>query len=270
MAVKDYIRERFFPHMWCQGCGNGTVMSNMIRALEQLGLDKNEIVLVTGIGCSARMAGYVDAHTMHTLHGRALAFAMGVKMSRPELTLIVPMGDGDAFSAGGNHFINAARRNVDMTAIIVNNRVYGMTGGQFSAMSGAGTTSTTSPYKTIDPAFDAASLAVAAGATFVARTTTYHVRQLRDYIARAIDHKGFSVVEVMSQCPTYFGRKNKIGDPVKMLEQTKADTPPIGSNAILQDTALTEIGVFVEREAPEYCEQYQGVMDRAMKDGPDE
>jgi len=129
MAVQDYIRQRFLPHLWCAGCGHGIIMGNMIRAIDQLKLKKNDIVVVSGIGCSSRMPGYLDFHTMHTLHGRAIAFAMGVKMGRPELNVIVPMGDGDALAIGGNHLIHAARRNVDLTAIIMNNNIYGMTGG---------------------------------------------------------------------------------------------------------------------------------------------
>ena len=151
MAVKDFLRERFFPHLWCAGCGHGMVLNGLIRAIEQLGLSKNEIVMVSGIGCSSRITGYVDFHTLHTIHGRALAFATGVKMSRPELNLIVPMGDGDALAIGGNHFIHAARRNIDITAIVMNNRIYGMTGGQFSPLSGESINATTAPYQTIDP-----------------------------------------------------------------------------------------------------------------------
>ena len=136
MAVKDYLRERFFPHMWCPGCGHGTILNSLIRAVEELQLNKNEIVMTSGIGCSARISGYVDFHSLHTLHGRALAFATGVKLSRPNLTVLVPMGDGDALAIGGNHFIHAARRNLDMTAVVMNNRIYGMTGGQFSPLTG--------------------------------------------------------------------------------------------------------------------------------------
>ncbi len=143
MAVKDYLRERFFPHLWCPGCGHGTVLNGLLQAIEKLGFSRNEIVMVSGIGCSARITGYVDFHTLHTIHGRALAFATGVKMSRPELNLIVPMGDGDALAIGGNHFIHAARRNIDITAIVMNNRIYGMTGGQFSPLSGEGIMATT-------------------------------------------------------------------------------------------------------------------------------
>jgi 2-oxoglutarate ferredoxin oxidoreductase subunit beta len=158
MAVKDYLRERFFPHLWCAGCGHGMVLNGLIRAIEKMGMSKNEIVMVSGIGCSSRITGYVDFHTLHTIHGRALAFATGVKMSRPELNLIVPMGDGDALAIGGNHFIHAARRNIDITAIVMNNRIYGMTGGQFSPLSGESVSATTAPYQTIDPGFDVVEL----------------------------------------------------------------------------------------------------------------
>ncbi len=229
MAIRDYIRERFFPHIWCPGCGHGMVLNAMLHGIEKMGLAKNEIVMVSGIGCSARIAGYVDFHSMHTLHGRALAFATGVKMSRPELNVIVPMGDGDALAIGGNHFIHAARRNIDMTALVMNNRIYGMTGGQFSPLSGYGTQASTAPYSTIDHGFDIVSMATAAGATFVARSTTYHVRELSGYIRRAIAHEGFSVVEILTQCPTYFGRQNRAGSAVEMLESYKDRTVSLDS-----------------------------------------
>ena len=265
MAIKDYIRERFFPHMWCPGCGHGTVLNSMLRAVEQLGMSKNEIVMVSGIGCSSRISGYVDFHTLHTLHGRALAFATGVKMSRPELNLIVPMGDGDALAIGGNHFIHAARRNIDMTAIVMNNRVYGMTGGQYSPLSGYGTFATTAPYMNIDHDFDIVQLSIAAGASFVARTTTYHARQMTDIIRQAIIHEGFAVVEVMSQCPTYFGRKNRAGSATDMMKSYKESTTPIGSKAKKENPDLIERGIFVQKEVPEYCAEYDKIIQRAMK-----
>ena len=265
MAVKDYIRERFFPHMWCPGCGHGIVLNSMLRAIEKLGMNKNDIVMVSGIGCSARISGYVDFHTLHTIHGRALAFATGVKMSRPEVNIIVPMGDGDALAIGGNHFIHAARRNIDLTAIVMNNRIYGMTGGQYSPLSGYGIRATTAPYMNIDHDFDVVELAKSAGATFVARTTTYHVQQITDIIQQAILHKGFSVVEIMSQCPTYFGRKNKEGSAVDMLERYKKTTTPIGSKAKKENPDLIERGIFVQKEMPEYCEEYEKVIEMAMK-----
>jgi 2-oxoglutarate ferredoxin oxidoreductase subunit beta len=265
MAVKDYLRERFFPHLWCPGCGHGMVLNGLLQAIEKLGMSKNEIVMVSGIGCSSRVTGYVDFHTLHTIHGRALAFATGVKMARPELNLIVPMGDGDALAIGGNHFIHAARRNIDITAIVMNNRIYGMTGGQFSPLSGENIRATTAPYLTIDPSFDVVELSKAAGATFVARTTSYHIQQMTDIIRQAILHEGFAVVEVLSQCPTYFGRKNKAGDAVDMVRYFKKNTTSIGSKAKQENADLIERGIFVQKEAPEYCSEYEKVVQEAMK-----
>jgi 2-oxoglutarate ferredoxin oxidoreductase subunit beta len=265
MAVKDYLRERFFPHLWCPGCGHGMILNGLLQAIEKLGMSKNEIVMVSGIGCSSRVTGYVDFHTLHTIHGRALAFATGVKMARPELNLIVPMGDGDALAIGGNHFIHAARRNIDITAIVMNNRIYGMTGGQFSPLSGENIRATTAPYLTIDPSFDVVALSKAAGATFVARTTSYHIQQVTDIIRQAILHPGFAVVEILSQCPTYFGRKNKAGDAVDMVQYFKTNTTPIGSKAKQEDSDLIERGIFVQKEEPEYCSEYEKVVQKAMK-----
>ena len=265
MAMKDYIRERFFPHMWCPGCGHGIILNGLVRAVEALGLTKNELVVVSGIGCSSRISGYVDFHSLHTLHGRALAFATGVKLSKPKLSVIVPMGDGDALSIGGNHFIHAARRNINITALVMNNRIYGMTGGQYSPLSGIGIKATTAPYASIDNAFDCVALAKAAGATFVARTTVAHVDQLSDLIKKAMRHDGFSVVEIFSQCPTYFGRKNKQGGAVDMLKLFKEITVPVGSNKKQEDAKVFERGIFVERELPEYCRAYDQVIARAQK-----
>ena len=188
-------------------------------------------------------------------------------MSRPELNLIVPMGDGDALAIGGNHFIHAARRNIDITAIVMNNRIYGMTGGQFSPLSGEGIMATTAPFANIDHSFDVVELSKAAGATFVARTTSYHVQQMTDILKKAILHEGFSVVEVLSQCPTYFGRKNKAGDAVDMIKWFKNNTTPIGSKAKQENPDLIERGIFVQKDSPEYCNQYDKILERAMGTG---
>jgi len=267
MAVTDYVRKRFFPHLWCPGCGHGIVLNALLRAVESLGLSKNDIVMVSGIGCSARISGYVDFHTLHTLHGRALAFATGIKMSKPDVKVLVPMGDGDALAIGGNHFIHAARRNIDLTAIVLNNRIYGMTGGQFSPLSGCAVNATTAPFSSIDNAFDVVALATAAGATFVARTTTYHVTELEKLLKQAIGHRGFSVVEVFSQCPTYFGRKNNEGSAVQMLRNFKERTARLGSSALEKDGDLIPRGVFVQRQAPEYCEEYEKLVSRVRGAG---
>ena len=262
MGTRDYIRERFFPHMWCPGCGHGTVLNCLIRAVEELGLDKSDVVVASGIGCSARISGYVDFHSLHTLHGRALAFATGVKFSQPELTLIAPMGDGDALAIGGNHFIHAARRNIDITAIVMNNRIYGMTGGQYSPMSFTGDVATTASYGNIDNPFDAVKLATAAGASFVARTTTYHAKEGISILKKAIQHKGFSMVEFLSQCPTQYGRRNQMANASAMLEYFKTHTVPIGSIKAAENSDILERGIFVDEVRTEYCEAYEQVIQR--------
>ena len=264
MGIENYIRERFFPHLWCAGCGHGMVLNALLRAIDSLGLSKNEITMVSGIGCSARLTGYVDFHTLHTLHGRALAFATGVKMAKPELNVIVPMGDGDALAIGGNHFIHAARRNIAITAIVMNNRVYGMTGGQYSPLSPHGAMATTAPYTNIDQRFDLAALAASAGATFVARTTTYHTKEMIDMFRQAIVHEGFAVVEVLSQCPTYYGRHNKEGSAVDMLGLFKNMTKPMGTKTEEKDAPLIERGIFVQKDLPEYCSTYDTIVANAQ------
>jgi len=242
------------PHIWCPGCGHGIVLGALLRAVQRMELDRSNVVMVSGIGCSSRIEGYTDFHTLHTLHGRALAFATGVKLARPELTILVPMGDGDALAIGGNHFIHAARRNIDLTAIIMNNQTYGMTGGQSSPMTGCGDYATTAPYGNLDQPFDAVELARAAGATFVARSTTYHVQELSRFLEAAIRHNGFSVVEVLSQCPTYYGRKNEKGDAVQMLEWYRDNTMSITSPE--DGNGKIRTGIFLDVERPEYTASY--------------
>ncbi len=264
MAIQDYIRQRFFPHIWCPGCGHGIILNSLLHAVEKMELDKNKIAMVSGIGCSSRISGYVDFHTLHTLHGRALAFATGLKLQKPEITVLVPMGDGDALAIGGNHFIHAARRNIDMTVLVMNNRIYGMTGGQYSPLSGGGIFSTTAPYGNIDPRFDTVRMAESAGATFVARTTTYHVHQMVNLIYEAILHKGFSVVEILSQCPTYFGRQNKFESAVDMMQFYKENTTPIGSKGKQENPHLIERGVFFRELRREYCTAYDDIITLAQ------
>jgi 2-oxoglutarate/2-oxoacid ferredoxin oxidoreductase subunit beta len=263
---KEYIRQRFFPHIWCPGCGHGIVLGALLRAVHELGLNKNEIVITSGIGCSSRISGYVDFHSLHTIHGRALSFATGVKLSKPDLKAIVPMGDGDSLAIGGNHFIHAARRNIDITAIVMNNKIYGMTGGQFSPLSGSGKKATTAPYSTIDREFDVVDLAKSSGATFVARSTVFHATECKNLLKKAINHKGFSVVEILTQCPTYYGRKNKEGDAVQMMEGYKTNTVKIGSKKLEKNPDLIQRGIFVETtDIPEYCESYDKIIKTAMK-----
>ena len=220
--IHKYLRhEKKFPHVWCPGCGNGIVLGALIRAIDRTGFAKDDIVLVSGIGCAGRMTVYVDFNTLHTTHGRALTFATGVKLANPRLQVIVVMGDGDATAIGGNHFIHAARRNLNLTAIIINNNIYGMTGGQYSPTTPYGAKSATSMYGHVEHAFSIGELAVCAGAALVGRGTVYHATLLDQLIEQAIKKRGFAVVEVISHCHTQFGAKNKLGGAVEMMRQQK-------------------------------------------------
>jgi 2-oxoglutarate ferredoxin oxidoreductase subunit beta len=267
--IHHYLRHaKKFPHIWCPGCGNGIVLGCLLRAIDVTGWGKDEVVLASGIGCSSRAPVYVDFNTLHTAHGRVLAFATGVKLARPELKVVTLMGDGDAVGIGGNHFIHACRRNIDITAVIVNNFIYGMTGGQQSPATPKGALSTTSLQGAVDQPFDIARLAAAAGATFVARTTTYHVLELEGLLGRAFGHDGFSVVEVIAACPTCYGRRNRLGGPVEMMKWQKAAAIPVKKAEAAADGDLAGrivTGVIVEREAPEYVAQYAEIQEQAIQ-----
>ncbi len=221
MIAPDWFREDRLPHIYCTGCGNGTVINCTLAAVEEMGWKHNETAFISGIGCSSRAPGYILADSLHTTHGRALAFATGVKMARPGLNVIVFTGDGDLAAIGGNHFIHACRRNVDMTVICMNNQIYGMTGGQGSPTTPEGAISTTTPYGSSEPVFDLAELAVAAGANYVARWTSYHVTELTKAIATGMRTPGLAFIEVRTQCPTNFGRYNRLRTIPDMIEYLK-------------------------------------------------
>src|SRR5690554_2832804 len=222
--VEKYYRMDKLPHIWCPGCTHGITMNAVVQAIDSLGYSKDEVCIVSGIGCSSRATGYMDFNTLHTTHGRALPFATGIKMANPDLKVIVITGDGDATAIGGNHFIHACRRNIDITTIVFNNNIYGMTGGQYSPLTPTTALGTTAPYGNIDPTFDICKLADAAGANYVARGTAYHTQMLIKLIKKGMENNGFSLIEALSTCPTYFGRKNKKGDAVGMMEQLKDAT----------------------------------------------
>ena len=271
--VHDWLRvKKKFPHLWCPGCGIGIVLGATIRTLEALNYKKDDVVMVSGIGCTGRIPVYVDVNTLHTTHGRALTFATGIKLAKPNLKVIVFMGDGDALAIGGNHFIHAARRNIDITAIIVNNNIYGMTGGQASPTTPLGSKATTAVYGAIERPFDTCELAKAAGATFVARSTVYHVKQLESMLRQGLDHKGFSVVEIISNCHTYYGRLNKLGEPINMLNEMKEKSVPY-SPELDVEKAMAEgkeyvIGVLKrDTERPEYCTLYEDIISAAIGGG---
>ncbi len=264
-----YLRHhKKFPHVWCPGCGIGIVLGSLIRAIEQLGLEKDEIVLASGIGCSGRMPTYVDFNTLHTTHGRALTFASGIKLAKPSLNVITVMGDGDATAIGGNHFIHAARRNIDLTAIIINNQIYGMTGGQASPTTPYGANSTTSSFTNIEHAFSIAELAVAAGASFVARGTVYHAVQLDKLIEKGIRKNGFSVVEVMSNCHVQFGKRNNMGDPVTMLNWFKEHAVSKDNGSSMPPDSLDDnfsIGILADVDKPDYIAEYKKIRQKAKR-----
>jgi len=264
----EYLRhDKRFPNMWCAGCGIGIVMGSLIRAVAHLELDKDEVAVISGIGCTGRMPVYLDFNTMHTTHGRALAFATGLKMARPGMTVIVVMGDGDALAIGGNHFIHTARRNIDLTAIIVNNLTYGMTGGQVSPTTPTGKLATTAPYGNVDQSFPIAELAKAAGASLVARSTVYHVTELDKLLVKAIQKKGFSVVEAVSYCHTGYGRLNRLGRPVDMMRALKEDAVTVkAADEMSADELKGRIvrGLLHEADLPEYTELYAQVIAQAQ------
>ena len=266
--IETSFRMEKFPHIWCPGCGHGIIMASIARAIEKLGLDKDKVCVVSGIGCSSRAPGYMDFNTLHTTHGRALAFATGVKLANPELEVIVIAGDGDLSAIGGNHLIHAARRNIGLTTICFNNNIYGMTGGQSSPTTPTNEKGTTAPYGNIDKPFDITQLAIGAGATYAAKTTVYHVPQMDKLMEAAIAHKGFSLVEAISICPTYYGRKNKKGSVVDMMtwlkdnfvDRTVAEKLPPEKVA-----GKHLMGEIMNKTAPEYTEEYDKIIAQLKK-----
>ncbi len=265
--IHKYLRhEKKFPHVWCPGCGNGIVLGALIRAVDRTGFTKDDIVLVSGIGCAGRMSVYVDFNTLHTTHGRALTFATGVKLANPRLQVIVVMGDGDATAIGGNHFIHAARRNLNLTALIINNQIYGMTGGQYSPTTPMGAKTTTSLYGHLEQPFAIAELAVAAGAAWVGRSTVYHASHLDQLIEAAILKKGFAVVEVISHCHTQFGRRNRMGGPAEMMRWQKEVAVRVEKARTMSPEELRgkiTIGILADRDLPSYTREYKKIQQAA-------
>jgi len=237
-------------------------MRAFMAAAEELGLDRDRTVLVSGIGCSGRITGYLDFNTVHTTHGRALAFATGIKLASPQLEVIVFMGDGDAVAIGGNHFIHAARRNMDLAAIVFNNHVYGMTGGQYSPTTTLASIATTAPYGMVERPFDISELAVAAGATYVARGTVYHASQLAGYIAKAIDKEGFGVVEAMTYCHVTHGRRNEMPNPVENMMWFKDNTIWVRAARERGSGGKLVVGELVDREYGEYVREYEQLIQK--------
>ena len=262
--IDQYFRPGRLPHIWCPGCGHGVVTGCIVKAIDKLALSKDEVAVVSGIGCSSRASGYLDFNTVHSAHGRALPVATGIKLADPKLTVIVVTGDGDATAIGGNHLIHAARRNIDMTVVLYNNSIYGMTGGQYSPMTPVHAKATTAPYGTIERDFNVAELVKAAGATFVARSTSFHAQMTTDLIAKGIAHKGFSLIEVVSACPTSYGRQNKMGGPADMMKwQRDHGVPMVAYEKLSAEDKLIKfpIGLLYEvTDAQEYTEAYDALI----------
>jgi len=262
--IYQYLRhKKEFPNVWCPGCGIGIVMHALVRAIDRIGLAKDNVALISGIGCTGRMPVYVDFNTMHTTHGRALAFATGLKMAKPQMNVIVVMGDGDALAIGGNHFIHAARRNIHLTTIVVNNQSYGMTGGQHSPTTPTHMLASTAPYGNVEQPFSICNLAKAAGAAFVARSTVYHATELDRLIELAILKRGFSVVEAVSYCHTTYGRMNKLGTAVDMMRALKERSVTQEAASKLDEAEREDRivrGVLVDRDCPEYTDLYAEVI----------
>lgn len=268
---EKYFRQNRLPHLWCPGCGNGIAMKAIVQAIDQAvaagKFTRDNTIIVSGIGCSSRASGYMDFDTLHTAHGRAIPFATGIKLANPQLNVIVITGDGDCTAIGGNHFIHGCRRNVDLTVILFNNNIYGMTGGQASPMTPLGMKATTAPYGSVDRPFDACHLAVAAGATYVARSTAFHVQHLTDMIAGGFDNHGFSFIEAMVQCPTAYGRKNKFGDPAEMMKWLRDNAVMKSAWDKLPDDKKAApkfpVGLFYDAAAVDYATAYDKVIAKA-------
>jgi 2-oxoglutarate ferredoxin oxidoreductase subunit beta len=268
--VEPFLRTDRMPTIWCPGCGIGTTVNCFARALLNSKADLSKVAIVSGIGCSGRVAGYLRLDSFHTTHGRAIPFATGLKLANPSLQVMVYSGDGDLFAIGGNHLIHAARRNLDIKVICVNNMIYAMTGGQTAPTTPGHATTSTAPYGVYEPAFNLVSLAEAAGASYVARWTTFHVTQLARSMQEVFAKKGFCFIEVLSPCPTLYQRRNKMGDGLETMKYYK-QASKIRNGASTRDCDLTKdgeiiVGKFVDRERPDFSGLMQSEMRHTLGD----
>jgi 2-oxoglutarate ferredoxin oxidoreductase subunit beta len=265
--LSKYFRTDRLPHIWCPGCGLGTAIQALVRAIERSGVNLDALAIVSGIGCTGRAAGYLNFDSFHVLHGRAIPFAVGLKLANPKLNVIVLSGDGDLFAIGGNHFIHADRRNNDILVVCVNNFNYGMTGGQLGPTSPLGSSTTTSPYGNIEPSFNLPWLAASSGATYVARWTILHVRQLTNTILEALNRRGFRFIEILSPCPVNFGRRNNLPEGIDELKMYQK----YSEVANFADPRLADIkwenkiivGKFVDQEKPVFEEKIASLIEKA-------
>ncbi|MFP4201177.1 MAG: thiamine pyrophosphate-dependent enzyme [Clostridia bacterium] len=266
---RDYLLSERFPLFWCAGCGNGIIIGSLARALARRDADPKKTVVATGIGCFGKADDYMATNTVHGTHGRALAFASGIKGANPDLRVIALMGDGDCATIGGNHFLHAARRNIGVTAIVSNNLNYGMTGGQYSATTPHDELSSTSVYGNPEESFDLCRVATAAGASLVARSTAYHVTILDRIIEAALDNPGFSLIEVMSSCPVQYGRRNAMATPVEMMTYWKDRGLPKSRFDKLKESERRDrfpIGILHRNYRDDFSTRYAAVWARAGGD----
>jgi len=264
-----YIRPSARRTTNCPGCGNGIVAQAVLRAIDQLRMSMDDFVFVSGIGCSAWIPSpFFYADVLHTTHGRPIAFATGIKLGLPEKKVMVISGDGDLTAIGGNHLIHAARRNIDMVVVCINNGIYGMTGGQMAPATPRWLRTVTSPYGNIENPFDISGLAMAAGASFVARWTTYHARNITGTMKRAIQHRGFSFIEIVSQCPVQFGRRTGMGSATDMMEHYKADSIPARRAARMSAEELEGklvVGELLDADKPEFTREMERLIRMAQE-----
>lgn len=267
--IREYLREHLFPHFLCPGCGHGIALRALLWAIDELEIPKDKLAFVSGIGCSGRLGAYIDANTFHVTHGRPLAFATGLKLARPDLEVIVITGDGDCLAIGGNHLIHACRRNLNITCMMLNNEVYGMTGGQVSPTTSNDRFTTTTPHGNYEPVFDACALAQAAGAGLVGREITLQTPALKNVLKEGLAHSGFSFIEVMSDCTEVFGRKNELGDSAEMvLTQKSSVRPDVYDNQVDQPFRpnFLKTGIMAKNDRPEYAAAYRQHL-LSMKEG---
>jgi 2-oxoglutarate ferredoxin oxidoreductase subunit beta len=269
LEIEQFLHTERLPHIWCPGCGIGIVTGAFLRAVIDLGLKREKTVVVGGIGCSSRAVGYIDLGTVHAIHGRALAFATGIKMARPDFTVVVLTGDGDGAAIGGNHLIHACRRNIDITCILFNNQTYGMTGGQMSPLMDVGDRGTTAPYGQVEPPFELCRLAEAAGASFVGRGIAANIRPLERLIKQGIQHHGFSFIEAVVPCPTEYGKRNPPAGAVAMLDDARARsvsvTQAAGMSAEELEGKIVTGVLHHDPNAPEFQATYAAIVTRAQE-----
>jgi 2-oxoglutarate/2-oxoacid ferredoxin oxidoreductase subunit beta len=268
--VEKILRTERMPHIWCPGCGIGTTVNCFARALEKVEIEYDKLHVVSGIGCTGRVAGYVKVDSFHTTHGRAIPFATGLSLSRPDSKVVVYSGDGDLSAIGGNHLIHAARRNVDLTVICVNNFTYGMTGGQVTPTTPLTAIASTTPFGAFENTFNLPNLVDACGANFVARWTAFHVRQLTKSMTKALKTKGFSFIEILAPCPTLYGRRNKLGDGARMMqllkEKSVIENGAATSEVTLDFDGKIVVGEFVERDRKSLATSYRETMQAKLGD----